>query len=173
MARQFEILEWRNSIRISVGEDLPAWARILAGFLPAAAVLLVGRPLFGNWTWIVALSAAVAMFATARGSRIDLDVTHVEFLMRGNSGRRGSRATRVVCSGDVQGLEFRDSLAQRSGLYALTSGSAQCVLPLVTYSEAMAVIAVIQKRFPGLAEAWQLKAGDSKHFPSLGPGKMK
>jgi len=173
MARHFEITELRSSIRISVGEDLPVWGRILAGFIAAAAAFSLSRALLGNWSWIVAFCIAVVVLVTARGSRADLDVTNVEFVTRGNIGRRGSRTTRVVCTGNVRGLEFRDTIGQRSGLYALTVRSSQCILPFVGYSEAVDVIRAIQKKFPGLAETWQVEAGVSEHFHTLGLGKGK
>jgi hypothetical protein len=173
MARHFEITELRSSIRSSVGEDLPVWARILISFVPAVAAFSLGHALLGNWSWIVAFCVAAIAFVTAKGSRADLDVTNVEFVTRGNIGRRGSRTTRVVCTGDVRGLEFRDTAGQRSGLYALTARSSQCILPFVDYSEAMQVIRAIQKKFPGLAETWQVEAGAGEHFLTLGLGKGK
>jgi hypothetical protein len=173
MARSFEIMELKNAIRVSVSQDLPVWARILIGFIAAVATFSLGRALLGNWIWIVALCVAVVALATARGSRADLNVTNVEFVTRGNIERRGSNATRVVCSGDVRGLEFRDSTGLRAGLYALTARSPQCILPFVDYSEAMQVIRAIQRRFPGLAETWQLEVGTSEHFLTLGLGKGK
>jgi hypothetical protein len=137
MARRFEITDLRNSIRISVGG---VWARILASFIPAVGAISIGYALLGNWVWLVAFCVAAIGFAAARGSHADLDVTNVEFVTRGNIGRRGGRATQIVCTGDVRGLEFRDSTGQRGGLYALTARSSKCILPFVGYSEAMEVI---------------------------------
>lgn len=121
----------------------------------------------------MAFCVAAGAFATAKGSRADLEVTNVEFVTTGNIGRRGSRTTKVVCTGDVRGLEFRDTTAQGSGLYALMARSPQCILPFVDYSEAMEVIRTIQKRFPGLAESWQVEPSLSEHFLTLGLGKGK
>ncbi len=109
MARHFEITELRSSIRISVAEELPVWGRILAGLIVAAAALSLSWALLGNWSWIAALCVAGVALASARGSRADLDVTNVEFVTRGNIGRCGSKATQVVCIGNVRGLEFRDT----------------------------------------------------------------
>jgi hypothetical protein len=173
MARRFEITELRNSIQISVGEDLPVWGRILIGLIAAAAAFSLSRALLGNWSWIVAFCIAGVALATARGSRADMEVTNVEFVTRGNIGRLGSRKTQVVCTGNVRGLEFRDTTGQRSGLYALTARSSQCILPFVNYSEAMQVIGAIQKKFPGLAESWQFEPGGSESFLTLGLGKGK
>jgi hypothetical protein len=173
MARHFEITELRNAIRISVGQDLPLWARILVSFIPAVAALSIGYALLGGWVWLVAICIAAIAFATARGSRVDLNVTNVEFVTRGNIGRRGSKATQVVCTGDVLGLEFRDSTAQRTGLYALTARSQKCILPFVDYSESMQVIGAIQKKFPGLAESWKVGSDSSGHFLTVGLGKGK
>jgi hypothetical protein len=173
MARRFEITELRNSIRISVGADLPVWARILVSFIPAVAAISIGHALLGSWIWLVAFCVAAIGFAAARGSRADLDVTNVEFVTRGNIGRPGSRTTQIVCTGDVRGLEFRDSTGQRSGLYALTARSPKCVLPFVNYSETMEVIRAIRKKFPGLAEIWQVQEGASEQFLTLGLGKGK
>jgi hypothetical protein len=173
MARRFEITELRNSIRISVGGDLPMWARILASFIPAVAAISVGHALLGNWIWLVAFCFAAIGFAAARGSHADLNVTNVEFVTRGNIGRRGSSATQIVCTGDVRGLEFRDTTGQRSGLYALTARSPKCILPFVGYSEAMEIIRAIQKKFPGLAEVWRVEPDGSEHLLTLGLGKGK
>jgi hypothetical protein len=173
MERRFEITELKSSIRISVAEDLPTWGRILLGFIAVAAAFSLSRALLGNWSWIVAFCVAGVTLATARSSRADLDVTNVEFVTRGNIGRRGSRTTQVVCTGNVRGLEFRDTTGQRSGLYALTARSSQCILPFVGYSEAMDVVRAIQKKFPGLAETWKVEADVSKHFLTLGLDKGK
>jgi hypothetical protein len=173
MERRFEITELRNSIRISVAEDLPTWGRILLGLIAAAAAFSLCRALLGNWSWIVAFCVAAIAFAVAKGSRADLNVTNVEFETRGNIGRRGTRTTQIVCTGDVQGLEFRDSTGQRSGLYALTTRSSKCVLPFINYAEAMEVIRAIRKKFPGLAEIWQVQEGVSEQFLALGQRKGK
>jgi len=37
----------------------------------------------------------------------------------------------------------------------------------------MEVIRAIQKKFPGLAEVWQIEAGGGEHFLALGLGKGK
>jgi hypothetical protein len=173
MARHFEIRELKNSIQISVAEDLPLGARILAGFIAAAAALSLSWALLGNWSWIAAFCIAGVALAAARGSRADLDVTNVEFVTRGNIGRRGSKATQVVCTGNVRGLEFRDTTGQQSGIYALTARSSQCILPFVGHSEAMDVIRAIQMKFPGSAETWRVEAGSSEHFLTLGLEKGK
>jgi len=171
VARHFEITERRNSIRISVREDLPAWARILIGLIAAVAAFSLGRGLLGNWIWMVALCIAAVSFATAKGSRADLNVTNVELVTRGNMGRRGGRATQIVCTGDVGGLEFRDKTGQRSGLYALTVRRAKCVLPFVGYAEAMEVVRAIQTKYPGLAEIWRAETGPSEDAITPGLGK--
>ena len=173
MERRFEITDLRNSIRISVAEDLPVWGRILIGFIAAAAAFSLRRAILGNWSWIVAFCVAGVTLATARGSRADLDVINVEFVTRGNIGRRGGRTTQVVCTGNVRGLEFRNATGQRTGLYALTARSSQCILPFVGYSEAMDVIRAMQRKFPGVAETWQVEAGVSEHFLKLGLDKGK
>ena len=173
MARHFEITELRNAIRVSVGQDLPAWTRILVSFISAAAALSIGQALLRGWVWLVAVCIAVIAFATVRGSRAELNVTKVEFVTRGNIGRRGSNATQVVCTGDVRGLEFRDSTGLRTGLYALTARSQKCILPFVDYSESIQIISAIHEKFPGLAESWKVKSDGSDHFLTLGLGKGK
>jgi len=173
MAKHFEITELRNAIRISAGQDLPLWARILVSFISAVAALSIAHALPGGWDWLVAVCIAAIAFATARGPRVDLSVTNVEFVTRGNIGHRDSKATQVVCTGDVRGLEFQDSIGRRAGVYALTARSQQCILPFVDYSESMQVISTIQKKFPGLAESWKAGSSSSEHFLTLGLGKGK
>ena len=173
MARHFEITELKSSIRILVAEDLPVWGRILIGFIAAAAAFSLSWAILGNWSWIAAFCIAASAFAVAKGSRADLNVSNVEFVTRGIIGRRGNRTPQIVCTGDVQGLEFRDSTGQRSGLYALTVRSPKCVLPFINYAEAMEVIRAIRKKFPGLAEIWQVQEGVSEQFLALGQRKGK
>ena len=173
MARYFEITELRNAVGVSVGQDLPLWGRILIGFIPAILAVSVGHTLLGSWVWLVAACIAAIAFGVAKGSRADLTVTNVEFVTRGNIGRRGSIATHTVCTGDVRGLEFRDPTGQRTGLYALTARSQHCVLPFVDYSESVRVIDAIQRKFRGLAESWKIESDNSENFLTLGLGKGK
>ncbi len=62
-----------------------------------------------------------------------------------------------------------------AGLIAAAAAlsSSQCILPFVGHSDAMDVIRAIQKKFPGSAETWQVAAGVSEHFLTLGLDKGK
>lgn len=173
MARSFDMSQLRNGLRVSAREDFPVWVRLFLGLIPALVAFLFARAFIGNWSWALAACVAVVALATSRGSQARLDITNVEFVTTGNIGRHGSRRTQVVSTGDVLGLEFRDFGYQRSGLYALTKGSAQCILPLVNYAEAMEVIRAVQTRFPGLTEHWPIETGTSEHILTLGLRKSK
>jgi len=158
MAANYEITQLRNGLCISVRKDMSPRGRILLSSLFAILALLATNGLMGNWSWVVALIFAIVTFAGLRGASAELRATNVEFAARGNFGRQGSRITRVVCTGDVRRLEFRDVAGQNSGLYAVTARSAQCILPFVDYRETMEIISAIEAKFPGLADAWHAEA---------------
>ena len=158
MAVNYEITEMRNGVRICARRDLKLWGRILASSFFAALALLITDRFIGNGSWALALMVAMGTFATVRGSLAELRATDVEFVLRGNLGRQGSRMTRIVCTGDVRRLEFRDPAGQRSGLYAVTARSARGILPFVGYAETLEVIRAIESKFPGLAEAWHAES---------------
>jgi hypothetical protein len=146
------------------------WGRILASSFFAVLTLSIVDSFIGNWSWTLALIVAIGTFTTARGSVAELRATNVEFITMGNLGRQGSRITRIVCTGDVRRLEFRDPASQRSGLYAVTARSARCILPFVGYAETLEVIRAIESKFPGLAEAWHAESPSSDRALTLGPG---
>jgi hypothetical protein len=173
MAATYEISQLRNGLRINVRKDMSLWGRILLSSFLAVIALIVTDSFVGNWSWGVALIFGIGAFATIRGSSAELRATNVEFVARGNFGRRGSRVARVVCTGDVRRLEFRDIAGQHSGLYALTARSAQCILPFLDYAETTEIIQVIEAKFPGLAETWQAELPPDDHFLKLGIGKTK
>jgi hypothetical protein len=149
------------------------WGRILLSSFLAVIAFFVTESFVGNWSWGVALIFGIGAFTTVRGSSAELRATNVEFVARGNFGRRGSRVTRVVCTGHVRRLEFRDITGQHSGLYAVTARTAQCILQSLDYAETMEIIQAIEAKFPGLAETWQAELPSDDHFLMLGIGKTK
>jgi hypothetical protein len=169
----YEIEEMKSGLRISVQKVLPLWERTALGLLSGIVAFWMGHAFIGNWRWILAILVALIALATARGSRAQLTVSNVELVTTGNIGSRGSWSSRVVCTGDVRGLEFRDAGPNRSGLYALTARSALCILPFIDYADAMKAISAIRARFPGLTEHWQAESGTSEHYLTLGLGKVK
>lgn len=173
MAVNYEITELRNGVRICARRAMKLWVRILASSFFAVLALSITDSFIGNWSWALALIVAIGTFATVRGSVAELRATNVEFATRGNPGRQGSRITRMVCTGDVRRLEFRDPAGQLSGLYAVTGRSAQCILPFVDYAETREVIGAIESKFPGLAEAWNAESPPSDRSLTLGPGETK
>ena len=146
------------------------WGRILASSFFAVLTLSITDSFIGNWSWALALIVAIGTFTSARGSVAELRAANVEFITMGSLGRQGSRITRIVCTGDVRRLEFRDPAGQRSGLYAVTARSARCILPFVGYAETLEVIRAIESKFPGLAEAWHAASLSGDHFPAPGLG---
>ena len=173
MTANYEITQMRNGLRVCVRKDMKLWGRILVSALFAIVVLGITHGFIRNWSWIVALIVAIAAFASAKGSVAELRATNVEFVTRGNFGRRGGRITRIVCTGDVRRLEFRNITGQHSGLYAVTAWSAQCILPFVDHAETMEIIRAIEANFPGLAEEWHSESRSGDHFLTLGLGKTK
>jgi len=167
MVAKYEMTHLRNGLRICVRKDLKLWTRILIASLFAVVALLATNGLIGNWGWLVAVIVAIGVFAGVRGSVAELRATNVEFVAKGNFGRQGSRITRIVCTGDVRRLEFRDVAGQNSGLYAVTTRSSQFILPFIDYGEAMEIIRAIEARFPGLAEAWHAEAPSPVHTSIL------
>jgi hypothetical protein len=149
------------------------WGRIFISAFFAVMALFITDSFIGNWSWVIALVVAMGAFVSVRGSVAELRATNVEFVAKGNFGRRGSRITRIVCTGDVRRLEFRDITGRHSGLYAVTARSAQCILPFVDYAETMEIIRAIEAKFPGLAEGWHSESPSSDHFLTLGFGKTK
>jgi hypothetical protein len=154
MATHYHIEDLRNGLRIKVWKETKLWERFLLTCVAAIAVLAVTHTLIGYWSWILSLVAASATFAGARGQEAILDATNVEFVARGNFGLRGSKTTRIVCTGDVRRLEFRDIAGQHRGLYAVTDRSAKCIVPFLDYSETIEIIQAIKAKFPGVAQAW-------------------
>jgi hypothetical protein len=173
MTANYEITQLRNGLRVCVRKDMRLWGRIFISALFAVMAQFITDRFIGNWSWVIALVVAIGAFATVRGSAAELRATNVELVARGSFGRRGSRITRVVCTGDVRRLEFRDVAAQNGGLYAVTARSAHFILPLVDYAETMEIIRAIEARFPGLAEGWHSESPSGDHFLTLGLGSMK
>jgi hypothetical protein len=147
--------------------------RILIAVGLGAAFLSATWPLFAYWSLLIAFFVAAATFAGGMASRVELRATKFELVARGNLGRRGSQMTRVVCTGDVRSLEFRDLAGQRSGLYAVTEKTAYCILPFLDYSQTKEVIRAIEAKFPGLAEGWQAQSPATGDFLALGLGRAK
>lgn len=154
MTANCEITQLRNGLRVCVRKDRKLWGRIAISAFFGVMALFITNSFIGNWSWVIAFAVAIGAFVTVRSSVAELRATNVELVAKGNCGRRGSRVTRVVCTGEVRRLEFRDLAGQSGGLYAVTARSAQFILPFVEYAETMAIIRAIEARFPGLAEAW-------------------
>jgi hypothetical protein len=102
--------------------------------------------------------AAAVTYAAVKNTSAELQVTNVEFISKGNLGRR-VQTPRTVCTGDVRRLEFREDssplTSRLGGLYALTNRRELCLLPFLDCEQTQHVIHAIEKKFPGLAEGWR------------------
>jgi hypothetical protein len=121
VASYYRIQELGNGLLIKAHRDAERWERLLgAGF----AVMFVGvfsANVFGGWWWtILSCGAGVAAFAIRWGVDAQLQATNVEFVTKGDLGRR-ARIPRLLCTGDVCRLEFQDPTGRPSGLYAVTA----------------------------------------------------
>ena len=117
---------------------------------------MITATVFGGWFW-AACSPIVALiaFASVRSQKAELQVTKVELVAQGDLGCRTHK--RVVYTGDVRRLEYREPGLQCGGLYAMTASREYCVLPFLDYSQTTAVILAIETKFPGLAQQWRTK----------------
>jgi hypothetical protein len=155
MSSYYHINELSGGLRIRSRRDIAIWERLLgAGFAGVAAALATST-FFTIW-WCAFFSSGIALlvFVAVRGLNAELRATGVEFVTKGHLGRRGP-TNRIVCTGDVRGLEFQDPRGQLRGLYAVTARRDHCILPFLDYGQTMEVIQAIESKFPGLAEQWR------------------
>ena len=141
-----------SALRIKVHKRLELWERFVLSIGVSAFLAYFSFSFFGRWSIILALGAAILIFISVTGSSAQLYATRLEFVTTGNIGRRRGRSERVVCTADVQRLEFCDPAGQLSGLYAVTTKKSYCILPFLDYLQTMEVIRAIETKFPGLAE---------------------
>jgi hypothetical protein len=101
--------------------------------------------------------AALLALGLGNGRTAELQVTNVEFISKGNFGKRGG-TTRIACTGDVRRIEYREA---RDGLnfwygdlYATMACRSVFLVPL-DYQATVEVIRTIENKFLGLAEAWR------------------
>jgi hypothetical protein len=157
MATHFHIRELTGGLCVEVREDFKRWQRLLVAGFVGTCVGAVSARLLGGWWWIfLSIVAAWAAFAVARGRRAELQVTNVEFYSSGDIGRRVHK--RIVCTGDVRCLEFREESAfvpRYGGLYAATAHGTTLLLPMLDFNATAEVIRAIENKFPGLAEGWR------------------
>jgi hypothetical protein len=153
MATHHRVQELASGLRVQVHQDLERWERLLVAAVAAVAAVAVGFPAalyLGGWSWaILSIIGALTALGVARGKSAELQVTNVEFITKGDLGRR-VRTPRIVCTGDVRQIEFREG-----GLYAVTAHSTVCLLPLLDFNATAEVIRAIENKFPGLAEGWR------------------
>jgi hypothetical protein len=158
--------ELTGGLRVQVHKDLERWQRLLVGGIAAIAVGFPTALFFGGWWWTI-LSSIVALtaYGVAKGRSAELQITNVEFISRGDIGRRVR--TRIVCTGNVRRLEFRQDSRPFSsgygGLYAVTDNGTICLLPFLDFNTTAEVIRVIESHFPGLAEGWRSGQPISEH----------
>jgi hypothetical protein len=158
MATHFQIQELSSGLRVQARQDLPRWERfLLAGFVGIFAGF-VSATWLGVWWWtILSILAALTAFGLSTGRSAELQVTNVEFVTKGDLGRR-VQTPRIVCTGDVRRIEFRGEGSpinpKLDGLYALTDRKELCLLPFLDWEQTNQVIHAIEGKFPGLAEGW-------------------
>jgi hypothetical protein len=167
MAARYHIREGTIALYIEVHRDLKHWQRLLMAGFVGICVGIASARLLGGWWWtLLSIVAARAAFGVARGRRAELQVTNVEFFSSGAIGRRVHK--RIVCTGDVRRLEYREEsrfIPGYGGLYAATAHGATLLLPMLDCNETAEVIRAIESKFPGLAERWQ-NANASSGFAS-------
>jgi hypothetical protein len=158
MAPHFHIQEISNGLRVQVQQDIELWVRLFAASLAAVAVgLSTAGFLGGFWRTTLSIAAALVVLGGVRDRRVELQVTKVEFIAKGDIGRRVRK--RSVCTGDVRRLEFHEKGGPFSnaygGLFAVTTHGETCLLPMLDLKATVEVIRAIENKFPGLAEGWR------------------
>jgi hypothetical protein len=164
MTTRYSIQEVRDGLLVQVRREMPQYGKVLAALFAGFVVGGASAPILGaRWWLFLAVLVAVASFAAdITTHRAKLTVTNVEFIADGDFGTR-RRSRRIVCSGDVRWLEYREGLGigdvrlGRCGLYAATSHGSAWLLPFLTQRDTMQVISAIEKAFPGLAEGWRVQ----------------
>jgi hypothetical protein len=158
---KYHIEELRNGLRVTVRREFEALTRLLVSGLAGAITGMGTATVFGGWWWAACSPiAALIGFASVRSQNAELQATKVELVARGDLGRRTRK--RIVYTGDVRRLEYREPSLQFGGLYAVTASSEYCVLPFLDYAQTTAVILAIETRFPGLAEQWRTKTKNTE-----------
>jgi hypothetical protein len=156
MAPYYHMKEVTTGLRVEVRQDWDRWQRLMMAGIAALAVGFPAAIYFGGWWWaILPCLIAGVVFKSARGKSAELQVTNVEFISRGDIGRRVRE--RIVCTGDVRRLEFRDQstfIPRYQGLYAVTARGTTLLLPMLDFNATVEVIRAIESKFPGLAEGW-------------------
>lgn len=173
MSANCRISEFGDGLKVVATTEVSTFVKMLIALFFGVAFFGVTRVFFGYWSALIAPVVAGLTFLSKMGGQVELRATKVELVATGNLGRRGGRLTRVVCSGDVRGLEFRDLAGSRRGLYAVTNKTAHCILPFLDYEQTMEVIHAIKEKFPGLAEAWGAESASTSDFLTLGLGRVK
>lgn len=159
MAAHYHMQELASGLRVQVHQDLELWMSLFAACVAAIAVGFPAALYLGSWWWApLSIAAALLAFAAARGRSVELQITKVEFISKGDLGRR-VRSPRIVCTGDVRRLEFHKEDSPFSntygGLFAVTARGKTCLLPMLDFNATVEVIRAIENKFPGLAEGWR------------------
>lgn len=153
-----------NELLVTMDTRIGLWLRLLAaGFGALGAALAASDFFHPTWplTLLVALLAGLSIFMSLPGSqRAQLRMNARECVTTANFSKVLSRG-RTVLNADIRWLEYGDQelLANggdsNSGLYAVKLHGSVCLLPLLEGAQTMQVIAAIEQKFPGLAEAWR------------------
>jgi hypothetical protein len=168
-----KIRELRDGLEIRVDRKVSSWTAI---GVAAIAFLLLGFGAMSYFHMLVLVVPVSLIFViilmvgvAKQGAR--LQVTRIELSgllpQRGKSGGGEFRLN----TADVGWLEYRqmDAFGIRgfggSGLYAVKSIGAKCVLPFVDSREATIIMQAIGSKFPGLTEMWRgnLQVGAATH----------
>ncbi|SRR5216684_4543689 len=168
MATHFHIRELTGGLCVEVHRDLTRLQRLLVAAFVGTWVGIMSAYFLGGWWWtILFIVAAHTAFRVARGRKAELLVTNVEFISRGDIGRRVHK--RIVCTGDVRRIEFREEstfIPGYGGLYAVTTHGTTLLLPMLDFNATAGVIRAIENRFPGLAEGWRSGQAPNGHAAS-------
>jgi hypothetical protein len=161
MATDFQIRKLPNGLRVKVRQNLQMWERLLAATIAAMIVGMTGVSLLKRWWWLLLSPiTAIAVFVFGKTNKAELQVTNVEFISRGELGRR-VQTPRIVYTADVRGLEFCGGGQFHhppDGLYVVKdAGKRLLILPFLDFRQAQEVIGAIETRFPGLAQLWREK----------------
>ena len=154
MTGTYHIEEGHNRLQIKVKREISIQSRLLVAGLAGVFTALFASNALRGWPWLpISIVVSLVSFVAARGKEAELNVANVEILARGSLGRR--TRTRTVYMADICWLEFKEPALTPAGLYAVTTRSQHCVLPLVDYRETAEIVRRIEATFPGLAEDWR------------------
>jgi hypothetical protein len=167
VANYYRIQELGKGLLIKAHRDAERWERLLGAGFAVMSVGIFSANIFGGWWWtILSCGFGGAAFAIRWGMNAQLQATNVEFVTKGDLGRR-ARIPRVLCTGDVHRLEFQDPIGRPGGLYAVTTRKSYCILPFLDYRQTAEVIRGIENRFPGLAQQWRENSSSGGAFSSV------